>query len=227
MGCGAFQMRLQGFVETASVFFVDAVQPQLRRRADFVGAQAQHRQPARRVVHLVAFKVPVPGTITRTGDGERITLFAGAQGRFGFLTGNRITDGARQQIGCDVALDEVILRAVADCGRRAFLVLDIGQDDDRHIGPDGLGAMQVFDAVAVGQIQIEQHHVVTPRAQPIEAGGEALTVFDTGTRQRRGRDLLAHQGRFNAVILNQKNAHVFAFHRQSAGAQGLGFMPIN
>ena len=65
--------------ERANIFRVDAPEPLRRVAGRFVRCQPKHRLPPKRKVHDAVCRVPVPDAVVRTGQGQRVTLFADSQ----------------------------------------------------------------------------------------------------------------------------------------------------
>jgi hypothetical protein len=111
-----------------------------------------------------------------------------------------------------VTLDQVVLCAVGERGDGGFLVLEVGQDDDRHGRRRRLHPMQVLDAGPIGQVEVEQHDAVGALGKPVEAGKQPLNVIDFDVRPGEARDLVTNESGLDAVILDQEDADGFLAH---------------
>jgi len=82
--------------------------PRLRIVADFGLAVAQHGLPTSRKIDALCFEVPVPKAIVRAAGGQRITLFALAQGVLGALAVDLRPDAGQRHRKIDRLGDVVV-----------------------------------------------------------------------------------------------------------------------
>ena len=75
--------------------------------------------------------------------------------------------------------------------------------DGRHVAPRAQ-ALQESDPAPVGQHQVEQDQVIGRTAHRVARRVEPRDPVD---RMPVGRDLVAHRGAQNRVVLDQQDAH--------------------
>ena len=70
-----------------------------------------------------------------------------------------VSHGAQQAVRVDPALDQIVLRALLQGLDGKRLVIQAGQDDKWDRGCRGVGAPHGFEALGIGQSQVEEDHV--------------------------------------------------------------------
>jgi hypothetical protein len=80
-------------------------------------------------------------------------------GIFHALALHGIANGARQQAGIDLALHQVVLRAIVHCAHAQLLVVHAGHHQDGRARAGGMHGVQRVHAPAVRQGQVEQDGV--------------------------------------------------------------------
>ena len=110
---------------------------------------------------------------------------------------------ASQEVIAHSTLHEVVLRAVADRLEPHRFVVQAGHHEDRYAGL-GHDRRQRIEAVAVGQIEVEQNGVERLQGQKVEAPGQTIDM-----RQSDGAAFAQHgldQTRVARVVLDQQDA---------------------
>ena len=85
-----------------------------------------------------------------------------------------VADRTVQEVPVHLALDEVGVRALAQGVDRHLLVGEAGDHDHRDVRGDGADLDQGGEAVAVGQVQVEQDRVERPFGESVERVGEPV-----------------------------------------------------
>ncbi len=81
---------------------------------------------------------------------------------------HRVGDRAREQPGLDLALDQVVLRALLHGADGELLVPPPGEHDDRYVERRGPQLVERIQAVRVGKGEVEQHAVVHGGEQRVD-----------------------------------------------------------
>jgi len=77
----------------------------------------------------------------------------------GALALDRVTDRPHHQLGLELALEQVILSALLHRGDRGLLVLEAGDDNDRHVRRVVADAAHNVEAAGVGKPEVEQDDI--------------------------------------------------------------------
>jgi hypothetical protein len=213
--------------ERRPVVGVDPVQPLARAVADVAPGEAQHRLPARREEHAVGHQVPVPQPVVGAAHREGVALLGVAQLVLGDLPLDGVEDGAHQQPGVGLALDEVVLGPLAHRLHRELVVVETGENDDRGPRRRRVRLAEGLQAEAVGEREVEQHDVEALLPEALEPAVEAVHVGDLGAHPLRALQLAPDQVGVVGAVLDQQHpvdrlparfsqAHV-AHHAPSSG----------
>ncbi len=167
----------------------------------------------------------VPGTgvepvVPQQRDGQQTALQAGvllgdqpvgAQGRrcpFHFLALEGVADRAREDLGAETPLDQVVLGAAGDRAEPGPRVLQAGQDDDRGLAVRLQDLAHRVQPVDVGEVQIEEHADRRGGGVQESAGlGQRLAPGEGGVQLAVGEHLLDEQ-RVTRVVLDQQDRGV-------------------
>jgi hypothetical protein len=118
----------------------------------------------------------------------------------------------REQLGRVVGLDEVVVGAgVQPADAVGDLVARGEHDDDGALG-QGAHLRQQREAVAVAQVQVEQHRRVLHREQGAARVGQAGRHVD---HEGLGQQVAAHGIRQGSVIFDQQYAHAMSFCKKT------------
>ena len=127
-----------------------------------------------------------------------------------------IADGARRLASVGLALDQVVLDALAHRGETDGFVFITGQHDDRQMGGGFPGAQVGFRALAVGQRQVQQEKIERALVHLLERLLECFGVFELkGTQPALGQAFL-QQGGVGRAIFHQQDSDWHRIHDRSS-----------
>jgi hypothetical protein len=143
---------------------VQSIEPFIRTGTDFRFRVPQHRLPARRPVHFVGGKIPVPEPVVCPTHGKRVPLLAHAQILHRPFSRQMRGDPRRRDREINRFGDVVVgadLERIHDIGTLSSR----GDHDDRKLGIGSLRA-QPFQHLETAQFRhfhVDQEQVVTSR----------------------------------------------------------------
>jgi hypothetical protein len=118
----------------------------------------------------------------------------------------------------ELALDQVVLRALADGGPGGDLVVEAGEDDDGQVRRGGVRAHDRLQAARVRERQIEQDEVERAALQRREPVGEPGHVLPLDLHRARLAEHLLEEPRVARVILDDEDAKSLAHGVHSGGS---------
>ena len=122
----------------------------------------------------------------------------------GPLAFDAVADRAVQEVTVHLALDEVGVRALAQGVDRHLLVGEAGDHDHRDVRGDGTDLDQGREAVAVGQVQVEQDRIERPFGQDGQGIGEPIHRGHVVPLGVHLGEHLADEPRVAGVVLDQQ-----------------------
>ena len=84
------------------------------------------------------------------------------------MTLHGVANGSKQDRGIRFAFAHTVLRATLDGADRKIILSLVRQDDDRNVRGKGVHTLEAHDALAVGQIRIEDHGVDSASGKPLQ-----------------------------------------------------------
>ncbi len=200
----SFQMGIHVHLHLHPIPRVHPAEPLLLRGSDLLLPIAQHRFPARGVIHRVCLEVPVPQPVVRAARGQSIPLFALPQRLCRLLPLQGIADRPPQQIAANVPLVQIVLRTPAYRGRGQILVGQTGQHDERNLRGPLVSAFEGLDPAAVRKRQVQQDDLDTTPVQRRQPLRESVRPDDIELCTRDLRQHVAHQIGITGVVLDQQ-----------------------
>ena len=129
---------------------------------------------------------------------------------------DRVAHRPKQAVRVDPALDEVVLRALLQGLDGQRLVVEAGQDDQWDVGRGGVGAPHAFEALGVGQAEVEQDDVDGMRsARYVSASLMHVDVRQLGVLRVVLAEHLPEQARVSRVVFDDEEKPPDGLARQA------------
>ncbi|MDQ0785128.1 hypothetical protein QFZ64_000625 [Streptomyces sp. B3I8] len=139
--------------------------------------------------------------------GTQPALSQGDPGEFGLLALDGVADRALQQLGVDLALDEVVLGPRRERLDPGVGLGQAGQDDDGRLGAGVADRVDGLEAGHVGQVQVEQDAVGRAGGEFGAGLGDGTALYE-GVREVGVVEQFLDQQRVARVVLDQQDAQV-------------------
>ena len=105
------------------------------------------------------------------------------------------------------SVEDVVLGAGAHRLDRLGFVAMAAEDDDRHVGPQFLHALERLEPARVGQPQIEQDRVERLEPEPAEGVAEERNPHQIDRPRPLVSHLLANQASIGGRVFHEQNSH--------------------
>ena len=191
-----------------------------RRRDDHLGQWPSGRLHGRPSEHR--FRLRIPSRDVAEGIHGDVRVERGshdrAQPRLGALALDGVADHARQQLAFDASLHEVVLCAGPHCIERHLLVVQSRDDHDRFGGKTGVNPRERFQALAVGQAEIEQDDVDAGLVDTIERRVQTFEPLELEVQLSGFAEQLEDEPRVPRVVFDEEDSNRRSRHRRRHGS---------
>ncbi len=156
----ARQMRLEALLDASQIVRVDAVEPLTGLLANGVLIEAHDRLPPGREIDRPVSQIPIPQPVVGALRGQRVTLLADPQARFG-LFARQLRPDSRQDHRVVDRLGDVVVRAAIQRGDDVLALILGGhhQHGQRRRRPSAANFLQDLEPAHLGHLNVEQHQL--------------------------------------------------------------------
>ena len=179
VAASALEVRVERVLHPRGVLMVNAREPLVWMRADFLFLVPEQRFPPRRPVHLVRRDIPVPETVVRAPYGDRVSLFAFMQVGHGPFVREVRADAGQRNREID-RLGDVVVCAKAERFDDIGALRPAGHHDDRQLRLRmGLPEpCQHLETAHAWHLDVQQHEIVPIGRRALQRFFAARGAFD-------------------------------------------------
>jgi hypothetical protein len=127
-------------------------------------------------------------------------------------------NGTLEQKAVDLALDQVILRAVRDRFERKLFIPGAAEDDDRHHGRPSVYAIEGRQSLTVGQPEVQQEHIERLAPHAVEHLVQPRQPVHLEGSSRGLAKQLLNEARVARIVFHEANRQWIPHHRGVRGS---------